>query len=585
MGPFDVLNLLCGLALFLYGMEIMGDGLKKSAGNRLKSFLGKATSNPFKGFLLGLGVTAIVQSSSATTVMVVGFVNSGLMTLRQSIGVTFGAEIGTVVTNWLTGLSELGGDATSAMSWTKWLTPDGWMPMLAVVGIGVYLFSSRTKHKDLASVLLGFAVLMVGMDLMSAAVSPLKQSEEFRTILTMFNNPLLGLLAGLVITAIIQSSSASVGILQTLASTGAITWGMAFPILLGQNIGTCATALIASTGANKDAKRAALIHLLNNVIGGVVWLTVFWIVSSVVTIPILSAPIGMLAIAGLNTAYKTVNVATLMPCTKLLEKLSRLIIRDKADDKEASILNEHLFATPAAAVESAHRATVIMADVSAGALLSSLDMIVNYDPKTADAIRAAESRADKWEDDLGSYLVKLSGHSTSEGDSYEITKLLHLIGDFERISDHAVNLLESAEEMRDKKLTFSQMAQKELAVLTAAVRETVELTMDAFTKKDMAAAALVEPLEQVIDDLKDKIKVNHTLRLQKSECTIEHGFVLSDMLNNLERVSDHCSNVAGLLLEMEKAKSLDMHKYLDGVKHSDEAFRGKYEEYREKYAL
>ena len=585
MGPFDVLNLLCGLALFLYGMEIMGDGLKKSAGNRLKSFLGKATSNPFKGFLLGLGVTAIVQSSSATTVMVVGFVNSGLMTLRQSIGVTFGAEIGTVVTNWLTGLSELGGDATSAMSWTKWLTPDGWMPMLAVVGIGVYLFSSRTKHKDLASVLLGFAVLMVGMDLMSAAVAPLKQSEEFRNILTMFNNPLLGLLAGLVITAIIQSSSASVGILQTLASTGAITWGMAFPILLGQNIGTCATALIASTGANKDAKRAALIHLLNNVIGGVVWLTVFWIVSSVVTIPILSAPIGMLAIAGLNTAYKTVNVATLMPCTRLLEKLSRLIIRDKADDKEASILNEHLFATPAAAVESAHRATVIMADVSAGALLSSLDMIANYDPKTADAIRAAESRADKWEDDLGSYLVKLSGHSTSEGDSYEITKLLHLIGDFERISDHAVNLLESAEEMRDKKLAFSQMAQKELAVLTAAVRETVTLTMDAFTKKDMAAAALVEPLEQVIDDLKDKIKVNHTLRLQKSECTIEHGFVLSDMLNNLERVSDHCSNVAGLLLEMEKAKSLDMHKYLDGVKHSDEAFRGKYEEYREKYAL
>jgi phosphate:Na+ symporter len=585
MGPFDVLTLLCGLALFLYGMEIMGDGLKKSAGNRLKSFLGKATSNPFKGFLLGLGVTAIVQSSSATTVMVVGFVNSGIMSLTQSIGVTFGAEIGTVVTNWLTGLSELGSDATSAVGWTKWLTPDGWMPILAVIGICVYLFSSRTKHKDLASVLLGFAVLMVGMDLMSMAVSPLKQSDEFKNILTMFNNPLLGLLAGLVLTAIIQSSSASVGILQTLASTGAITWGMAFPILLGQNIGTCATALIASTGANKDAKRAALIHLLNNVIGGVIWLTVFWIVSSVVTIPILSAPIGMLAIAGLNTAYKTVNVATLMPCTKLLEKLTRLIIKDKADDKEASILNEHLFATPAAAVESANRATVMMAETSASALLSSLDMIVNYDPKTADAIRAAESRADKWEDDLGSYLVKLSGHSTSEGDSYEITKLLHLIGDFERISDHAVNLLESAEEMRDKKLAFSQMAQKELSVLTAAVRETVSLTMDAFTKKDMAAAALVEPLEQVIDDLKDKIKVNHTLRLQKSECTIEHGFVLSDMLNNLERVSDHCSNVAGLLLEMEKAKSLDMHKYLDGVKHSDDAFRGKYEEYREKYAL
>ena len=584
MGPFDVLNLLCGLALFLYGMEIMGEGLKKSAGNRLKSFLGKATSNPFKGFLLGLGVTAIVQSSSATTVMVVGFVNSGIMTLSQSIGVTFGAEIGTAVTNWLTGLSELGSNATDAIGWTKWLTPDGWMPILAVIGICMYLFSSRAKHKELASVLLGFAVLMVGMDLMSMAVSPLKNSPEFASVLTMFNNPLLGLLAGLVLTAIIQSSSASVGILQTLASTGAITWGMAFPILLGQNIGTCATALIASTGANRDAKRAALIHLLNNVIGGIVWLTVFWIVSSVVTIPILSAPIGMLAIAGLNTVYKTVNVATLMPCTKLLEKLSRLIIKDK-EDEETSILNEHLFATPTAAVESANRGTVMMADVSAGALLSALDVMENYDAKTADAIRAAETRADKWEDDLGSYLVKLSGHSTSEGDSYEITKLLHLIGDFERISDHAVNLLESAEEMRDKKLTFSSMAQKELAVLTAAVRECVSMTLDAFVKRDMAAAALVEPLEQVIDDLKDKIKANHTLRLQKSECTIEHGFVLSDILNNLERVSDHCSNVAGLLLEMEKAKSLDMHKYLDGVKHSDGAFRDKFEEYREKYAL
>lgn len=587
MGDFDIfsiLTLVCGLALFLYGMDVMGDALRRSAGNRLKNMLGKMTSNPFKGFLLGLIVTAIIQSSSATTVMVVGFVNSGTMTLTQSVGVILGAELGTAVTAWLTGLSGLGSGGAAVASYIKWLKPSSWMPILALLGIIMLMFSKNKKKQDIGRILLGFSVLMVGMDTMSGAVSGLKDAPAFQSALTMFENPLLGVLTGTALTAIVQSSSASIGILQSLTTTGAITYGMAIPIIMGQNIGTCITAILASIGANKNGKRAAFIHLYFNVVGTLIWVTVFSIVNA--CLPALFYPhIDMWGVAIVHTGFKILSLLLLFPFHRQLEKLAVLTVRGREEKNTSTRLDERLFATPAIAVESATEVTREMAKISCGALRDAIDMFHAYDDKKAAAIRAAEDRADIFEDEIGSYLVRLSGQSMDEKDSHEVTKLLRLIGDFERISDHAVNLLESVEELRDKKIEFSQQARHELTVLMAAVTEIVTLTEDAFAGGDTALAAQIEPLEQLIDNLRDQIKVHHILRLRKSECTIEHGFVLSDILTNLERVSDHCSNIAGCVIEISRHDALDMHRYLGEVKQGGEEFDRMYHEYKNKYAL
>ena len=585
MTIFDVLTLLCGLALFLYGMDAMGDALKRSAGSRLKTILNKMTSNPVKGFLLGLGVTAIIQSSSATTVMVVGFVNAGTMTLTQAVGVIMGANVGTAVTSWITGLSGLGEGGATVADALKWLKPDAWMPILAVIGIGLLMFSKKDKKKDIGVVLLGFAVLMVGMDLMSGAVSGLKESESFRNILTMFENPILGVLAGLVLTAIVQSSSASVGILQSLTATGAITYGAAIPIVMGQNIGTCVTAMLSSIGATKNGKRAALIHLYFNVIGVVIVLGAFSLIDLIVGFEFVDKTIGSMGVAAVHTVFKIICVALIGPFYKQLERLAVLSIRDKASDAETHQLDERLLTTPSVAVEQAEKVAKEMAILSCNALKRSLKLLEEYDEKEASEIRAAETLADRYEDELGTYLVKLSSLSLNEKDSHEITKILHIIGDFERISDHAVNMVRSAEEINEKKVKFSAEATKEIRVLSAAVSEVLDIACEAYCTGDMEKASLVEPLEQTVDYLKDQIKLNHILRLQKNECCVEHGFVLSDILTNCERVADHCSNVAGCVIEITRYDALDMHKYLDSVKNSHGEFDEKYSQFRKKYSL
>ena len=578
-----VLTLFCGLALFLYGMDVMGDALKRSAGSRLKVFLGKMTSNPFKGFLLGLAVTAVIQSSSATTVMVVGFVNSGTMTLLQSVGVIMGANVGTAVTAWLTALNSIDGGGAGFAEWFK---PDTWMPVLAVIGICLKMFSKRAKKRDVGAILLGFAVLMVGMSMMSDAVSPLRENEAFKSILTRFANPLLGLLAGLILTVIVQSSSASVGILQAMTVTGAITYGAAIPIIMGQNIGTCITAIISSFGANKNGKRAALVHLYFNVIAVIVVLSVFYILQAIFKFVFVGTAIDMWGVALVHTLFKIISVAILAPFYRLLARLAVLSVPDKSSEAETvSLLDERLLETPTIAVERATQVAYAMADVSFAALLDSLKLFEEYDLKLADGVREMEGKADIYEDALGSYLVKLSARSLDERDSGQITKLLHIIGDLERISDHAVNILESAEELRDKKISFSDKASAEISVMRGAIAEIVTITREAFVNNNLTLASEVEPLEQVVDDLRDKIKLGHIIRLQKSECSIEHGFILSDLLNNFERVSDHCSNIAGCVIEISEFDELNMHKYLASVKQGSEDYEQKYNEYSSKYKI
>ncbi len=588
-----VLPLLCGLALFLYGMDLMGDSLKKSAGSSLKTTLGKITSNPFKGFLLGLVVTAIIQSSSATTVMVVGFVNSGTMTLIQAVGVIMGANVGTAVTAWITGLSgiESGESVEGALNFIELLKPDTWVPIVAVIGICLLMFAKRGKKKDVGLILLGFAILMVGMDLMSGAVSGLKENEAFTSILTKFENPLLGVLAGLVLTAVVQSSSASVGILQALTVTGHISFGAAIPIIMGQNIGTCVTAMISSISANKNGKRAALIHLYFNIIGVAVVLSLFYLINGIFDFRMNGQDfltgnfVDMWDVALIHTLFKIISVILIGPFYRQLELLARISIKDKGEAETVNLLDERLFATPAIAVERATEVTYNMADIACTALNDSLTLFTGYDVKVADRIRDFEDKGDKYEDALGTYLVKLSEHDLSERDAKQVTKLLHIIGDFERISDHAVSILKSAEELRDKKIEFSAEAKREMAVLRAAVKEILDITKVSFTKNDVKLASDVEPLEQVVDDLRDNIKLNHIIRLQKSECTIEHGFILADLLNDFERVSDHCSNIAGCVIEISTYDALDMHKYLASIKQGSEAFEEKYAEYKEKYSI
>ncbi|MBQ2792808.1 MAG: Na/Pi cotransporter family protein [Oscillospiraceae bacterium] len=586
MSIFDVLSLGCGLALFLYGMEVMGDALKRSAGNSLKTILGKMTSNPVTGFLLGLGVTAVIQSSSATTVMVVGFVNSGTMTLMQAAGVIMGANVGTAVTSWLTGMSSLGAGAESALDIIRWFKPSSWMPILALVGICLIMFAKRNRQKDVGSIMLGFSVLMVGMDMMSDSVGALAESESFRNILIMFENPVLGVLAGLVLTAIVQSSSASVGILQSLTTTGAITYGAAIPIVMGQNIGTCVTAMLSSISANRNGKRAAIVHLYFNIIGVVVWLAAFSIADAIFDFAFVDAAINMWGVAGIHTIFKILCVVLMGPFYKQLVKLAEITIKDKKDENEpSSLLDERFIDTPAVAVDRATAVVSQMADLATDGLQMSLDLFEQYDSKLAEEIREKENKVDMLEDALGSYMVQVSSHSMNEQDSRQITKLLHIIGDYERISDHSVNIVESAEELRDKKVEFSGDAKKELSVLHSAIGQILEITRQASTNNDLVKAAEIEPLEQVIDELIERIKRHHILRLQKGECTIELGFVLNDLLINYERVSDHCSNIGGCIIEISQYGALDMHKYLASVRHGSEDFEQKYQIYKKIYTI
>ncbi len=580
MGLFDVLDLVGGLALFLFGMNMMGQGLEKRAGNKLKNILGSMTSNPFKGFLLGLAVTAVIQSSSATTVMVVGFVNSGLMTLKQSVGIIMGSNIGTTVTAWMLSLSGIDGDAL----WIKMLKPSSFTPILALIGIVFYIFQKNPKRKDTGLILLGFAVLMFGMDTMSASVSGLKNSPEFASLFTLFSNPILGVLAGAIVTAIIQSSSASVGILQALSTTGQITFNAAIPIIMGQNIGTCISAVISSVGASKNAKRTAMVHLLFNIVATLVLLPVYLIVTSIVKFDFLAVSANEFGIAVAHSIFNLLAVLVLMPCSTLLVNLACRLVKDDKKN-EVALLDERLLTTPAIAVERCKSVAKSMAELSVNSFKESLSLIKKYDPKLAEKLVEDEDKVDMYEDKLGSYLVKLSAKELSAEDSSEVNRLLHLIGDFERISDHALNIAESSEEISDKGLSFSDDAKRELAVIIGATEEILDLSIEAFCNDDLDAAVKVEPLEEVVDDLKDDLKKKHIDRLQKNECTIEMGFILSDLLANLERISDHCSNIAGCLLEMERDE-LDIHEYLRAVKTSSGTeFSGQYEYYKNKYAL
>ena len=580
MDLFDVLTLLGGLSLFLFGMNLMGASLEKRAGSSLKILLGKLTSRKILGFLTGMGVTAVIQSSSATTVMVVGFVNSGLLTLRQAISVIMGANVGTTVTAWILSLTGLDGDNSFVML----LKPTSFTPILALIGVVLTMMAKSDKKKDVGMILLGFAVLMFGMDTMSGAVAGLEEVPEFRNILLMFSNPVLGVLAGAGLTAIIQSSSASVGILQALSATGQVTYGAAIPIIMGQNIGTCVTAMISSVGANKNAKRAAVVHLLFNIVGTAVWLAVFYGINAVVQFSFVSHSIDQLGIAVVHTAFNILCTALLFPFSGLLEKMACRLVPDTKAPEKIQILDERFLATPSVAIDRCQEVAETMARISMDALKTSCQLIEHYDPKSAQAVRETEQEADQYEDMLGTYLVKLGRADLNAADSRETAKLLHIIGDFERISDHAVNLVESAEEIRNKGLSFSVHAKQELAVLTAAVGEVMDLALDAFLQNDPALAAKVEPLEQVVDTLKEQLRNRHILRLQKGECTIELGFVWSDLLTSLERVADHCSNIAGCVIEMSH-DSLDVHEYLDNVKAGGPGFLRAYEAYAQKYAL
>ena len=590
----DVLGLICGLALFLFGMDLMGNALKRSAGKKLKRILGELTSNKLKGFLLGLGVTAIIQSSSATTVMVVGFVNSGTMLLSQAVGVIMGANVGTAVTAWITALNGISG-GSGALTFLNYLKPDFWMPLLAIFGVILIMASKKQRTKDIATILLGFAVLMVGMTLMSDAVSALKDNESFTRILTVFSNPILGVLAGTLLTVIVQSSSASIGILQALSTTGAISFSMAIPIILGQNIGTCVTAMISSLGANKNGKRAAFVHLYFNVFGVIIWLSLYYLIAWLLGVcgvfdalgAAEAASINMWGIAIVHTVFKVLNVITFAPFTKFLEKLACLTVRgdDKVGDEYTNMLDERLLDTPTVAIERSRAVAAKMASLTAGALKDSVSLLDTYDKKTAEKVREAEERSDIYEDALASYLVKLSSRSMDEADSREVTMLLHMVSDLERIGDHAVNIVEAAEEMQDGDVRFSEAAKEQLSYLYRAVCEIVSITERAFCDGDVETALLVEPLEQVVDDLRDEIRRRHVSRLQKSECTLEHGFLLSEILTNLERVADHCSNIAGCLIEMTAHDSLDIHGYLRRVRASAPEFKESYASFSEKYSL
>ena len=580
MDIFNVLTMIGGLCLFLFGMNLMGQALERRAGGKLQSLLDKMTGSVPAGFLTGLGITAIIQSSSATTVMVVGFVNSGLMTLRQAINVIMGANVVTTVTAWLLSLAGISGSNI----WVNLLKPSSFTPVLALIGIIFYMFCKSGKKKDTGMILLGFATLMFGMETMSGAVSGLKDVPAFVSLFLMFKNPILGVLAGALLTGIIQSSSASVGILQALAVTGQVSYAAAIPIIMGQNIGTCVTALISSVGTQKNAKRAAVVHLMFNVIGVVVLLTAFWIVKIVFAPAILDENATMSGIAIAHSLFNILCTAMLLPAGGLLEKLAIRIVPDKGGKEQPVELEERLLITPSVALGRCRAVAGEMARCAGEALHMALTTFENYSPELAESIRENESRCDRYEDELGTYLVRLSAQQLSDAESEEATELLKIIGDFERISDHAVNLLAASEELRSKGLGFSATAEKELKVLIGAVSEILNTAERAFSEKDLAAAAQVEPLKQVIVALKEQMRTRHILRMQQGHCSIEAGFVWSDLLTDLERTADHCSNIAGCVLDAAN-HGLNLHETLRAMRADDPDFRRAYGTYAEKYRL
>ncbi len=578
MNLFDVLTMVGGLCLFLFGMTVMGDALERRAGGKLQSILARLTTNKISGLFTGLGVTSVIQSSSATTVMVVGFVNSGLMSLRQAINVIMGANIGTTVTAWILSLGGIEGDNAVV----QMLKPMSFTPILALVGIIMYMFVKNKKHKDTGTILLGFAVLMFGMDIMSNSVSGLADVPAFTNLFVMFKNPILGMLAGALLTGIIQSSSASVGILQALAMTGAVPYGAAIPIIMGQNIGTCVTALLSSVGTSRNARRAAVVHLSFNVVGTIVWLSAFGIVKYTLSPAFFNEAATMSGIAVAHSVFNIACTVLLLPLSSLLEKIAYNIVPEKETPDTITVLDEHLLITPAVALEQCHLQVVKMSNIAISAMKDSLKCFSEYSENLAESVRKAEDKTDKYEDMIGTYLVKLSARQIDDRHSTEAAKLLKVIGDLERISDHAVNLLQSAEEMNEKQLTLSPVANEELKNISNAVEEILDLTYIAFSNNNLTAAATVEPLEQVVDKLKDIMRNGHIERLQQGECSMETGFVWSDILTNIERTSDHCSNIAGCVIDAED-KNLNLHQSLSAAKKESSYFKEQYNLFAEKY--
>ena len=588
MDFFSILTMLGGLALFLYGMQVMGDGLAKISGGKLEKILENLTSSKLKAVLLGLGVTAVIQSSSATTVMVVGFVNSGIMKLTQAVGIIMGANIGTTVTAWILSLAGI----ESNNFFMSLLKPSSFAPILALIGIVLLMFTKNSRKKDIGAILVGFAVLMFGMDTMSAAVKPLADVPEFTNLLLAFSNPIAGVLAGTVLTAIIQSSSASVGILQALCVTGAVPYSAAFPIIMGQNIGTCVTALLSAIGANKNAKRAAMIHLYFNIIGTVVFLSVFYILNAAVQFPFMDAMATPAVIAVTHSVFNVTATLLLLPFSNLLVKLACMTIRDSSEDVEAAkedqeflILESRFLEKPAFAVEQGRTAARRMAEDSWKALKASFEVLHDYSEEKAQKITKMESKVDRYEDELGTYLVQLNNKDLSETDSHSVSMMLHCIGDFERISDHAVNIKESADELHAKGLSFSVYAKAELRVLTAAVTKIVETAFSVFDEQDITKASEIEALEELIDELTKEMKRRHINRLRSGECTIEMGFILSDLITSMERIADHCSNI-GVCVTQVRENLYDTHRHLNAMKNDqDDEFNKCLEAVRKEYLL
>lgn len=587
MDFFNILTLLGGLAMFLYGMQVMGDGLAKVSGGKLEQILENLTSNPVKAVLLGAGVTAVIQSSSATTVMVVGFVNSGIMKLSQAVGIIMGANIGTTATSWV--LSLAGIESNNFL--LRLLKPSSFAPVLALIGIIFLMFQKSPRRKDIGTIMIGFAVLMFGMETMSGAVKPLADVPEFTGILLKFSNPLLGVLAGTLLTAVIQSSSASVGILQALCVTGAVHYSVALPIIMGQNIGTCVTALLSAVGANRNAKRAAMVHLYFNLIGTIIFMAVFYLINSMMHLGFMDEAANAAGIAVIHSIFNVTATVILLPFSRGLEMLARLTIRDTKEDEalledqEFMILESRFLEKPSFAVEQGRNAARRMAHDSRKSLRLALGLIGNYTKEQAERVDKMESKVDRYEDELGTYLVKLNQKDLSERDSHSVSIMLHCIGDFERISDHSVNIMEAAGEMHEKGTSFSEKAMKELNVLIKAVENIVETAYTVFDRQDVMLAESIEPLEEVIDELSKELKRRHVQRLRKGDCTIEMGFILSDITTSLERIADHCSNI-GVCVTQVREDLYDTHSHLDVIKNApDDSFHQHLEEVRRQYVL
>ena len=584
MSVADVISLLGGIALFLFGMSLMGEGLKKVAGSRLELVLYKLSSTPLKGVLLGTGVTAVIQSSSATSVMVVGFVNSGMMKVKQAIGVIMGAILGTSVTGWILCLSSLeGGSGVVQLLSTEVLTG-----IVAVVGIILRMFTGKTSNRYVGEILLGFAVLMYGMSAMSGAVSPLRASEAFIRILTSFSNPILGILVGLAFTSVLQSASAAVGILQALAITGAVTFEVALPIVMGIAIGAAVPVLLSALGANLNGKRTAFIYLLIDVLGVLIWALLFYGANAIIHFTFLDAVMSSVSIALMNTLFRLATVIVLLPCIGLMEHMVELLFPDDgsaAEEQEMDRLEERFLQHPALSIEQSRLVTNSMAERAEGNLLMAVGLRNRWSDKDFRMVGETESVIDRYEDKLGTYLMKITSKSLSQSQSEEVSKYLHTISDFERISDHALNISEAAKEIHDKDLQFSPEACHELDVIESAVREILSIAVGAFVENDPQRAARVEPLEEIIDGLCDEMKSHHVDRLQSGSCTLNQGFVFNDLLTNYERVADHCSNIAVAIIELE-SDSFDTHEYLNSVRAmKSSSFARYYEEYKQEYHL